>query len=427
MWQCSVRNKTIYCTATVLQHGDNYVPGPNEHKCTPKESALAAAKVKAQVSQHALSRPFESAQSIVDSAIQLHLAPDAPTTAFPMLTSIARSANMRRQGTRPKNPDSLDFILNEDAVPAGFISADIKVGANRHILMMNETLKALLNSAQEWYIDATFRAVGLPFTQLWSVHAFLKHEQSVKQVPLAFCLMSGKSTEDYKAVLKALLQELPAPSVHTILLDFESAMWSAIAAILPDVLVKGCAFHWTQAVWRKVQNLGLAVSYMEKANTNKFIRRLLCLPFLPAESIPAMFNLIPSLPNIAIPLQDLMAYIRATWITSTQWSPSSWSVFGRSVRTNNDVEGWHRRVNQKIYRNHLPFYQLVQFLYSEAELVSTQAQFISDDKLMRRQRTQYKDQQAKIFSLWENHSAKEIGTSELLKQISQIYCPITRM
>ena len=93
---------------------------------------------------------------------------------------------------------------------------------------MNDTLKALLNSAQKWYIDATFRAVGLLFTQLWSVYALQKHEQSVKQVPLVFCLMSGKSTQEYKAVLKVVLQELPAPFVHTIHLEFESAMWRAI-------------------------------------------------------------------------------------------------------------------------------------------------------------------------------------------------------
>jgi hypothetical protein len=50
------------------------------------------------------------------------------------------------------------------------------------------------------------------------------------------------------------------------------------------------------------------------------------------------------------------------------------------------TEGWHRRINAKVHRHNLPFYQLVQFLHGEASLVSVQAQFVSDDKLRRNQR-----------------------------------------
>ena len=54
-------------------------------------------------------------------------------------------------------------------------------------------------------------------------------------------------------VLKTILDLLPiAPDVQQVTLDFEMAMWAALRIILPDMQIKGCVFHWTQAIWRKV-------------------------------------------------------------------------------------------------------------------------------------------------------------------------------
>lgn len=50
-------------------------------------------------------------------------------------------------------------------------------------------------------------------------------------------------------VLQTLLQLLPRePAVKQVTLDFEKAMWLTMRSVLPDVQLKGCAFHWTQAL-----------------------------------------------------------------------------------------------------------------------------------------------------------------------------------
>ena len=95
--------------------------------------------------------------------------------------------------------------------------------------------------------------------------------------------------------------------------------------------------------------------------------------------------------------RQLLDYIQRTWIYSNVWPPEAWSQFQRSVRTNNDCEGWHRRLNNKIHRHSLPFYQLLAVLHSEAELVDTQAQFLADHKLRRIQCKKSKTDQGKIL------------------------------
>ena len=70
-----------------------------------------------------------------------------------------------------------------------------------------------------------------------------------------------------------------------------------------------------------------------------------------------------------ITLLCLVTYINDTWVESRMWPPTSWSVFGQSVRTNNDVEGWHHGFNGRA-KPMMPFYQLTTQLFEEADQVS---------------------------------------------------------
>ena len=58
------------------------------------------------------------------------------------------------------------------------------------------------------------------------------------------------------------------------------------------------------------------------------------------------------------------------------WSLADWCVYKRAIRTNNDVEGWHNRLNTRAQHSNISFYNLVSKLHSEAMLIPIQQQLI---------------------------------------------------
>ncbi len=265
-----------------------------------------------------------------------------------------------------------------------------------------------------------FKVIKAPFTQLYSIHAFVKQNGDVKQVPLVFVLMSGKRKCDYRRVLKAVQNLLPDHiELQCVVADFESALWRAVEKVFPDAGIKGCVFHWTQAIWRKVQALGLASTYQNNDAAHKFIRQIMALPFLPHEHIPQMFMELKDLATSPA-LRSLVEYVQATWLESTVLSPDRWSIFNQSVCTNNDVEGWHRRLNHHAGRAKLPMYLLINLLHQESNLVSLQVRLLSEKKLKRHQHRKFKNLQAKIFGYWTSFTAGKMNTRHLLRVCSHL-------
>ena len=77
-------------------------------------------------------------------------------------------------------------------------------------------------------------------------------------------------------------------------------------------------------------------------------REMMALPLLPHEHIVAAFDLLAARVTATTPmLLELVAYMRSTWITGAVFTPRDWCVYRQVVRTNNDVEGWHYRLNHR--------------------------------------------------------------------------------
>ena len=151
----------------------------------------------------------------------------------------------------------------------------------------------------------------------------------------------------------------------------------------------------------------------------------MALPFLPHEHIPQMFMELKDFATSQA-LRSLVEYVQATWLESTVWSPDRWSIFNQSVRTNNDVEGWHRRLNHNAGLAKLSMYLLINLLHQESNLVSLQVRLLSEKKLKRHQRRKFKNLQAKIFEYWSRFTAGEMNTRHLLRVCSHLNGPACR-
>ncbi|CAH1264073.1 Hypp2848 [Branchiostoma lanceolatum] len=104
---------------------------------------------------------------------------------------------------RPAEPQDLDFELANEYVPDDFLIGDIEVlwGRNqkaRHLIFAIPYQLKLLSEARRLYMHGTFKVVREPFYQLFSIHAFLRSGDDIKQ-----------EMADYQAVLAHIKARLP--------------------------------------------------------------------------------------------------------------------------------------------------------------------------------------------------------------------------
>ncbi|XP_052268620.1 uncharacterized protein LOC127869999 [Dreissena polymorpha] len=185
-------------------------------------------------------------------------------------------------------------------------------------------------------------------------------------------------------------------------------------AFFSGVTIKGCVFHWTQAVWRKVQDLGLVTTYRRRQALYNYMRQLMALPFLPAAHIRETFAALRDRANTP-QLDSLVTYMDRQWLQHVLFNPENWSIFRRSVRTNNDVEGWHHKLNTTVRYGGCSIYVLVPTLMTEAEIVAIA---VAADDLDRDVATKYTKLEEKIQSLWDKYMGNEVSTTHFLKSVS---------
>ena len=203
-WRCAVCNKDVQCPAKVIQDGNSFTRGRSNHLDSAQPGIANTVRIKKKVKSVALSDIFTSAAEITDKVLAENVTQE-PSPALPAPINLAKAANRHRQCFHPKDPVHLDFDLAEDFIPEGFFCKDIVVGDRCHLLFATDKMLQLLSIAKNWFIDATFKVVKHPFTQLLSIHSFIKSGDTKKQIPLLFALMSGKCKRDYKKVFKAAI------------------------------------------------------------------------------------------------------------------------------------------------------------------------------------------------------------------------------
>jgi len=81
---------------------------------------------------------------------------------------------------------------------------------------------------------------------------------------------------------------------------------------------------------------------------------------------------------------------------------------GQPIRTNNDVEGWHYRLNRKARQRGLNMYLLFALLAHEAEVIAINVKLLSDKKVRHTQRKGTTGTEGRLQKYWAEYQAGTI-------------------
>ena len=106
---------------------------------------------------------------------------------------------------------------------------------------------------------------------------------------------------------------------------------------------------------------------------------------------------------------------------STIWKPKDVSAYQRMVRTNNDLEGYHRKLNKRCVSDHPPIYKLLEVLYDEARLVDFTYKAISSAHVAMIRRKKSRETQAKVQNVWDDYAMGVIDAGEFVFRLGPFW------
>ena len=442
-WNCSHKRKGDECPVKVYVRKGLHEHNGMEHIHDPKSRHPEVDLVmRREMKRVGRANTLTSAAEIAEEAREGVPEQLRDQVTLTSARNCAEQIRNNRRGLLPKNPakDDLHFDLDmefmerTEGIPDNFLQGDIDLGTARHIVFASDEQLKLMKKAKTWYIDATFKVVDKPFYQLFSIHVFVREGDCMKQVPVAYVLMSRRRKKDYKAVFKFLKEKLDSKiNLKRVVADFEAAAWVAVQSVFGNsVAVKGCLFHFNQAVYRKICKLDLKVSYKNDPQVERLCKALMALPLLADNHIKATFERLVENVEAADPLkipkcQELVAYMRRTWIDRKLFNPASWCWFREIIRTNNDVEGWHNRLNYRAHKANLPFYHLIQLLGKETMIAHSNMKLVQMKELKRYQSRDTKKKQQKLAAHWDQYmditTYDDVKALKWLEDVSKLSKP----
>ena len=117
------------------------------------------------------------------------------------------------------------------------------------------------------------------------------------------------------------IQKLGAPfQIVNVVTDYERGIISAIETNFPEWHHFGCYFHYTQSIYRKIQELGLSQAYKNNPVVKMIFRKFMSVAFVPLDQVLNCLQdlvqdartpfLVRQYPAIA----DFLFYFRRIWI-----------------------------------------------------------------------------------------------------------------
>ncbi|KAL8597954.1 hypothetical protein ACOMHN_063850 [Nucella lapillus] len=294
------------------------------------------------------------------------------------------------------------FLLHMDA--------DLEIA----VFATDENIETL-QRCQLLFIDATFRCCPRPYKQMFTILGqFQGHV-----VPLVYALMTRRGIGQYRQVFQCVKTAVRERTHHHwrpahIVCDFERELWTSIETELPRARLQGCYFHFTQILFRKVQELGLAVGYRRNNRLQRFIRKVLAICYIPTPVMMMTFNRLLNhartrrLLRRYPALGDFITYFRRTYLgPQALFPPASWSVTDRDMnqRTNNSAESFHKAFGSAVGVRRPNLWMFIRVLKDRQSVTENTFEAARRGQPAPRRRRKWRFLEARLTTLKEEYNA----------------------
>jgi hypothetical protein len=112
----------------------------------------------------------------------------------------------------------------------------------------------------DWYIIWPFRTI-CRLTHMTISNHIKKHIMTISY------LMQIDTLWPFRTICRSTHYDhfVPYADRYIITISYHmqiDTLWEAVQSLIPNATIKGCSFHWGQAIWRHVQSLGLQVKFL---------------------------------------------------------------------------------------------------------------------------------------------------------------------
>jgi hypothetical protein len=369
-WKCK---KEPNCHVTAITDGDQLLQNRGQHQHQAEASLPRMMNLQHHAKEVARQQPHLPMKRVyAETYGNINVADEREIDHLPSMNAIKSSlyrsrakrlpgvphtrAEVNLEGEWTQTIDGRDYVLANDGID------------DRLIIFGTMQNLRLLCHAATIFMDGTFKMAPEMFCQVYSIHIW--HLEIM--IPVAIGLLPSKTQETYSRMFRLLMGAANRYGMQfqpqTICIDFEIAVIKSIHEIFPYSRIRGCLFHFSQALWRKLQNLGLTLRYAEDENFNRLVRRAAALPLVPPHQVHDVWLAAMNEVNDEV-AQPFIDYVTTTWVDDMEarFPIELWTQFDNidGIRTNNHLEGWHSSINKLLSRPHPNIYALIEIFKAE--------------------------------------------------------------
>ncbi|KRX45387.1 hypothetical protein T05_13669 [Trichinella murrelli] len=147
---------------------------------------------------------------------------------------------------------------------------------------------------------------------------------------------------------------------------------------------------------------------------------LLATAFLPPHDVPVAVELLGR--DATGSIAALFNYFRVEWMPPDRLLMCN--VYNVNIRTNNDLEGWHFKMNRLAGKRHLSFYELLQLLIDEQGSTETLIQQVTSGRVtasdLQIKNKKYEELQQRITALTAEYNGGTRTLEQFLRAVAYL-------